>query len=160
MRAPWFHLKLNYPKDFKEFLWKTLKDSDRQYIRHNEQQGRFPEFLSPLLEERTIEPMNSLGLRHKGEIVGWMVTHRIDIDTIRYSSLFIERSLQKRSLAMKLLIDSLHLHALHPTKSALVEMPYNNVDSDWIHLVNKHLVPYATEVIISMQSWITLSKIH
>ena len=158
-KAPWFHLNLSYPEGFESFLWKDLTDKERDYLRRNEKQGRFPQFLYPLKDEEIIEPINSLGLRYKKEIVGWLVTHRTDPDTIRYSSFFIEPSLKKRSLSIKLLLDSLHLHALSPTKSAFIEIPYLNVQADWLNLINKRLVPYSTEVIISMQSWLSLKPI-
>jgi hypothetical protein len=32
--------------------------------------------LGPFVEEERIELLNSLGLRYKGEVVGWHITHR------------------------------------------------------------------------------------
>lgn len=40
-----------------------------------------------------VEPLNSLGLRIEGRLAGWMITHRIQRDTIRYSRWCIEPGL-------------------------------------------------------------------
>jgi hypothetical protein len=48
-----------------------------------------------------MEPVNSLGLRFDGQIVEWIITHRIAPGTTRYTALFVHKELQKtRALAL------------------------------------------------------------
>ncbi|MEI8364884.1 MAG: GNAT family N-acetyltransferase [Parachlamydiaceae bacterium] len=156
--APWMHLNYRYPCGYEEFPWKDLKESDRVDIKNKITQGRIPQALSPFRKEDSIESLNSLGLRFQGEVVGWMITHRMDADTVCYSNLFIEKPLQKRGIAMTLLIHSIRLHLLSPTKKfALIEIPYLLVDSSWIHLVNKRLVPYTVRTTNLVQAWCQLN---
>ncbi|NET42698.1 hypothetical protein [Okeania sp. SIO2B3] len=46
----------------------------------------YPTSLSPF-GNTPAEPLNSLGLRYETQLVGWMVTHRVATDAIRYSTM-------------------------------------------------------------------------
>jgi uncharacterized protein (TIGR03032 family) len=50
--------------------------------------GAPPELLPPSTAAG-LEPAVSLGLRHNGALVGWLIAHRMDADTVRYSSLYV-----------------------------------------------------------------------
>ncbi len=109
IQAPWLH-KHSLPDGFTIFLWSDLTQAERNSILEKQNaQAWYPEILSPFSEEETIEPVNSLGLRHQGEVIGWMITHRLAPDTIRYSCLFIKEELQKIGRAIPLLAESIKI---------------------------------------------------
>jgi GNAT superfamily N-acetyltransferase len=149
----WIDLKISYPKGIEEFFWKELTLKEEEELHYQEKQHIFPVALSPFQSSDLLEPLNSLGLRYQGKIRGWCLTHRVDPDTIRYSSLYIQRTFQHSKLGMKLLIDSISLHKARPTPWALIEVPLLQVDRAWVHLVEKHLVPYAETVTRLVQAW-------
>jgi hypothetical protein len=151
--TPWIHHELSYPPGYEEFLWAHLTEEDRKELEHQELQQLFPWPVSPFIDEESIEPRNSLGLRYHGKIIGWCLTHRIAPDTIRYTSLFIQSSWQFKKLAMKLLIDSIKLHLKNPTPWAVFDVPLLLVHYSWVHLVKKRLAPYADQVIHFKQAW-------
>lgn len=155
--APLIHLKYRSSPDYKEFLWKDLSKSQRENLLFREKEGHFSHVFSPFQEEQNIEFLNSLGIQYHDRVVGWLITHRLDSDTIRYSSLYIEPSLKFRSHAMKLLADSINLHKKNPTKWAVIEIPYLYVHSSWIHFIKKRLLPSAVKVTHLWQGWNTLS---
>lgn len=63
--------------------------------------GDVPPALDPA-PPHPYEPLNSLALLRDGELVAWLVTHRLDARTIRYSRLFVlpERRAQPRGVAL------------------------------------------------------------
>lgn len=155
--APWLHLSYDYPRDYHEFDWKHLTPEEHEALKIRESHEEFSSAFSPCREEETIEFLNSLGVRHKGRVVGWMITHRIDADTIRYSSLYVEPTLHFRGIATKLLAHAILLHVQSPTKKARMEIPFLQVHPSWIKFIKKRLLPYANKVAFLKQGWNTLS---
>ena len=156
--TPWMHYNYHWPPGYEEFFWRELSDKERISVEEMEAQGRFPIALSPFHTPHKFEPMNSLGLRRNGSIVGWVITHRTDPDTVRYSSVFIDRSLRDRGLIMKLLADSLLLHARFPSKYALLEMPHQIVYPLWAHFIKKRLLPLAIDTTHLVEAWLPLNN--
>lgn len=104
-----------------------------------------------------MEPINSLGLLYQERIVGWLITHRIDTDTIRYSAFYLEPSLRFQGAAIKMLVDSIKLHLKNPTKWGLLEIPYIQAHPSWIHFFERRLFPYAAKITKLQQAWHTLN---
>jgi hypothetical protein len=66
--------------------------------------------LSPFAQAELLEPRNSLALLRDGEVVGWMINHRIDDHTVRYTRLFVVDELQGSGLGMLLAFSSAAIH--------------------------------------------------
>lgn len=154
--APIMQFNVQYPPGYKEFLWKDLKPRQRKDLLHREQQKHFAPAVSPFNEEKILEPLNSLGLEHKGRVVGWAITHRVDPETIRYSSVYVEPELKLQGLATKLLADSMSIHIKNPTKWATVEVPYLFVHPYWVDFVEKNILPAAVKITHFRQGWHTI----
>ncbi|MHB8472079.1 MAG: TIGR03032 family protein [Gammaproteobacteria bacterium] len=93
-QVPWL-ARCRLPKGYEIFSWRTLRAEERAAILERQKHQRwYPEVLSPFQHEDRIEPLNSVGLRYHGEIVGWLITHRTAPDTIQYTALFVRRDLQ------------------------------------------------------------------
>lgn len=153
---PWLHTQYEYPPDYHEFLWSELRDEERLNLRHREAQSMYSYAVSPFRDEGSIEKLNSLGLRHQGRVVGWMITHRVDPDTISYSSLYIEPSLQFCGMGVKLLINSILLHIQTPTKYAVFDVPLLQTASSWTRFIKRRLIPYAIKITRFKQGWRTV----
>jgi GNAT superfamily N-acetyltransferase len=67
------------------FLWSELRADEEAELRSA---AWYPSDLGPFPGD-TIETLNSLGLRADGKVVGWMINHRLDRETIRYTRLFV-----------------------------------------------------------------------
>lgn len=63
-----------------------------------------PELLPPPTAA-DLEPMVSLGLRHHGALVGWLIVHRVDARTVRYSSLYVAAAHRSRARGLALLAE-------------------------------------------------------
>lgn len=108
-QAPWVH-HYRLPKGFAIFPWAQLTETQERRIQQRQKEKVwYPESLSPFLEPSKLEPLNSLGLTYQGEVVGWMSNHRVAPDTIRYTTMFVEKKLQKRGLGAILIAESFML---------------------------------------------------
>ena len=105
-QAPWLKKDL-LPAAFEIFPWADLDERQREELRRADW---YPALLSPFREEDAVEGLNSLGLRYKGQIVGWQINHRIARDTIRYTTMFVRPDLQAFGLAIPLMIESIRRH--------------------------------------------------
>ncbi len=108
--APWLKLENALPSSYKTFPWVKLTVEERKFMQKKQANSPwYPEILCPFQEEESIEPVSSLGLSHKGEVVGWIITHRVARDTVRYTKLFVKQELQKLGRAIPLIAKSIRL---------------------------------------------------
>ena len=152
---PWLVHRPKIPRQCKVFLWKNLKKQEKERLDYLYEQGHYGSIVHPFFEENLIEPLNSLGMRKKGEIVGWLITHRVSLEALKYSALFIRPDLQFRGSSMRLLIDAINLHRPKEATIRWTLVPVNlqEIDSSWYRFVKRRLAPYAQAVIKTYQTW-------
>lgn len=150
---PWFERNYPLPKTFEEFHWRDLKPKEKERLAYQAEQWTFHPSVSPFREAEIIEYQNSLGLRHENEVVGWMVTHRVDPDTIAYSALYIHREYHHKGYAIRILIDSIRLQQKSSVPYSLFKVNLEEVDRSWIEFVKRRLVPYAQRTQRIYWSW-------
>lgn len=158
----WLFKNYRYPEDITIFPWKDLNATERKELLRQETQSRFPQEVSPFLDEARIEPLNSLGMKRNGEIIGWMITHRHDPLTICYSSLYIESEYLFTSLSTRLLIEAIKIQKAaidkgHPALLALFNLNRNQTNSSWQRFIQKRIAPYAQKTITLYQTWKNLN---
>ncbi|MBM3267564.1 MAG: GNAT family N-acetyltransferase [Candidatus Sericytochromatia bacterium] len=137
--------RLSPPERFEPFPWSGLSEADRRAIR--DRQGEtlwYPEILSPFRWEDPPEPCNSLGLRWRGEVVGWVIAHRLRPEKVRYSSLFVDSRLQGTGRAVELL--SLALARQIAAGIPLATFGVDARNEPMLRLVNRHFRPYLTSL--------------
>jgi GNAT superfamily N-acetyltransferase len=101
--APWLKID-RFPEGFEIGFWKDITPKEKKWIYLKRYMTFwYPRSLSPFQEEDKIEFSNSLILRKRDKIVGWMITHRISSDIIRYSALFIKKEYRYPGLAYSLI---------------------------------------------------------
>lgn len=142
----WLRLYERLPSDYTIFPWCELTQQDRKFIQ--EKQADFlgyPEVLSPFYEEENIEPTNSLGLRYENNVIGWMITHRVAPDTVRYTRLFVKKELQSLGRGLFLLSKSIHLHLekIEAPKGVFTIEAHN---TQMIQIANRRLSPYLSSL--------------
>ena len=146
--APWLKESM-LPASFEIFLWRDLKEEERQVItQRQEEESWYPPSLSPFGYNFQTEHLNSLGLRCRGEVVGWIINHRISRDTIRYTTLFVREDLQPFGLSISLLIESMRHHVfaeegIRPPK-AVFKVP--DGFAGMIRFAREKMAPYVGEV--------------
>jgi GNAT superfamily N-acetyltransferase len=139
-KAPWM-AKREFPAEFEVFQWSDLTASDREDILDRQRRCEwFPELLTPFWKEDQIEPVSSLGLRYRGEIVGWCISHRVDRETIRFARLFVRKDLQSTARAVALLAQSIYRHQNTEVQKAIYDVAAQN--ETMLRFVQRRLAPY------------------
>jgi GNAT superfamily N-acetyltransferase len=139
------------PPAFEIFPWAEVLPQELEKI-HSQEDIWYPAILSPCQEIESIEHTNSLGLRHQGEIVGWMVTHRIAPDKIRYTSLFIREDLQRVGRAVPswtMLAESILLQAKHNQVARASFTVWDN-NGKMLRIVHRRIAPFLHSARYSM----------
>lgn len=153
----WFQQELKLPKHYEIFPWKQLKKTEREQLEAQYEEGYYSESVYPFEGEETIEFSNSLGLRSKGRVIGWVVTHRIAPDTIKYSCLYIQPEFQFLGASGKLLAESIKLQQKSSKRWSVFEIFLDENNRSWFKFIQKRLAPYALETDLIFQSWKALN---
>lgn len=95
------------PPGYQAIRWCDLSPAQRAGIveRHRREAPWYPEDLSPFLYEPGCAQETSLALvkgSSDGEVVGWVISHVIDDDTVRYTCSFVSQELQHAGRIMPL----------------------------------------------------------
>ncbi|MGK7874459.1 MAG: GNAT family N-acetyltransferase [Xenococcaceae cyanobacterium] len=129
LNAPWIKMYKTLPSSFTIFPWCELTDEERIAIQQQqEKEPWIPEQLIPFQYEEDMESLTSFGLRYQGQVVGWLITHRIALDTIRYTCGWVREDLQKTGCLFALLVKAhkRQVRAKIPKAIWTVPMQYSN----------------------------------
>lgn len=130
-----------------EFLpWKKLSSLERKRLAEMEEQRCFTASVSPFYEEKTRDPNISLFARYQGEIIGWIVLHRIASDTVRFSTFYVDRDFRISKVPGYLLVHSIVLAQQAKIPKAIFEFNLEQVGQHWIDFVKKRLSPFAQQI--------------
>lgn len=138
--APWL-AENRMPAGFSVFPWVELSAAEKQAILARQaHEPWFPQVLTPFQEEQRLEPLNSLGLRHEDEVVGWMVTHRLAPDTIQYTSLFVRPPFQGLGRAVPLLAAAIRRQCETDILNGIFQVEVAN--QPMVRFVERRMRPY------------------
>jgi ribosomal protein S18 acetylase RimI-like enzyme len=135
--APWLS-RYRLPKEFTVFDWSELTSAEAARL----QQQSFPESLSPFTRDPRLESLNSLGLRHQGKVVGWMLTHRVAADKIRYSTMYVAPPYQKMGRGVSLIGLAIQRQIQQGIPYFTFSVAAENAEMQ--RFVERHLKPYLT----------------
>lgn len=154
----WFSEKRRYPLGMQEFHWKKLRESERESLHMDLSQGRIPETISPFHREDLLEPMNSLGVRFKGEVMAWSICHRVAPDRIRHVAFYVRPPFRQELYAVKPMVESLMLQRKSPIRWAEFIVNNDTTERTWESFVKKRMIPFVDKVIYIRESWIDFSQ--
>jgi GNAT superfamily N-acetyltransferase len=151
--APWLHKPYPVPENCELFLWKDLRESERQQLLFDVKQRVIPEALSPFLRENLIDEKSSVGMRNAEGIIGWMINHWTAPDTLQFANLYVYSPYKFLGHSMKLLVESIHLVQKDPPPWAFLEANVTLVDHRYFKFLKRRLIPYAVRVEKIMRTW-------
>ncbi len=156
MKSDWMnHYRL--PKGFAIFPWTEVTQEELEEIRGwPDDPPYYHGGLSPFMkDDEEFEPVNSLGLRYKGKIAGWMITIRVAPDTVRYDRLFVRKEFQRMARAIPLLAESIRRQYTHeghiPSKGGIWRTQADN--TPMVRFIRKRMGPYLTSLIETKESF-------
>lgn len=116
-------LKRPLPANHEVVRWQDLTQNELENLRQSlideSMDGSIGGF-DPFLEESTIEPANSVVLCHKDRIIGWMMTHRLSPDLIRYTTLYVRPEETPLSQGLTLMVQALKYQTEDTTASRVI----------------------------------------
>lgn len=151
--SPIYQMKAVAPPEFEFFAWADLTATDRAAIEARERQlggwysaASHAGNVSPFVEEQFLEPQCSVGLRHQGEVVGWMIVHRIRADALHFISLFLSPEYRRQNLGILLVMSAVQRVVdtyLPVFPSIRVFWQFTIENNIMEQMVEQHLAPYA-----------------
>lgn len=139
--APWFR-PLALPAGASIFPWTELSALERQALVDAQRRHPwFPEFLSPFREPELMDARTSLGLRRGGDVAGWMVTHRLDPQTLRYTSLFVRPDVPWPLVGWQLLVEAIRRQRAQAGPQERATLGVRAGSRFW-RVVEKRLLPF------------------
>ncbi len=147
LNPPWFARIPPLPTGFEEFPWGELTDQEAQMIHYKVMQGAIPTPVSPVMRDKNrIELSNSLGLRYDGEVVAWMITHRVGEEMIRYSALYIDPRFRHKGLSIRLVVNAIQKQQQSPIQWGYYEILTQDTLPSWNRFVQRRIVPYGQKI--------------
>lgn len=145
------------PEGAELFGWEELTGAERDdLLARQETDPWYPEILTPFQEQPRLEPAISVGLRlfggdgperestssaGRGEIVGWLMCHRVTFDTLQYSAFFVREDLRGRGLGWALLREAVRRRLADPDiRFTILAVDARN--QRMLALLEQHLRPY------------------
>lgn len=154
-QVPWL-ARSRPPRGYEIFSWSELSAADRAHIIESQKRRRwYPEVLSPFQHEDRIESINSLGLRHHGEIVGWLITHRTAPDTVQYTAHFVRRDLQRLGRGLPLIAEALRRQIASGVPKGLCQVEAKR--RSMLDYIQRRFDPYVTSTHELLSSCLALT---
>jgi len=101
---PW--MRVRKPGGYEIFGWSDLGEREVARIAPPPGTEQRSSEASRWSSDCPIETHCSVAVRYRGEVVGWMLTHRLDHERVRYSRLFVERDHQARFSGVALIAEA------------------------------------------------------
>ena len=94
--APWLN-KYKLRSGYELFPWTDITQTEKQNLWKSQQESPWiPNNLVPWKHDHNgFEPVSSVGIRYRGEIVGWVINHRMNEDSVRFTCSFIRDDLAR-----------------------------------------------------------------
>ena len=152
--APWMQ-KSTLPAAYTVFPWVEITAEERRAIAQQQAaEPWIPSQLIPFVSEKDLEPLNSIGLRYQGQVVGWVITHRLAPDTIRYTCSFVRQDLQKMGRIIPLYVKAIQLQEKAGIPNGIWTVPF--MYTSMVNFVQKRMAPYMISIEESKASWKSL----
>lgn len=144
IKASWIH-KYYFPHSYEIFPWKEITVKERFAIfQQQKKEPWIPPDLIPTKRDERLESLNSIGLRYRGQVVGWVLTERIKPDTISYNSMFVRQELQKMGRGINLVAHAIQIQVKANIPIGIFALWLTN--KPMIRFVKKHMKPYLTSI--------------
>jgi len=144
VNTPWYGRMELLPAGAEIFAWKDLTPAERTALHEsNERAPWIPISLQPWRHDQLgFDPVSSVGLRYRGEVVGWVINHQIDARTVRFTCSFMRPDLARRARIIPLYSEA--VRRLSQTACEFCTMVTPTVYPAMIAFIRRHFEPYAS----------------
>ena len=153
-------LSAKLPEDYTIFPWHTLTESEIKSIKNQLETDDYAKRFTPFAEEKRIENLNSLGLRYKDKVVGWMINHRIAPDTIRYTQMYVNPDYQPLSRSILFLAKAIDIQFKTTPEVPKATFRVKTDNTPMVNFVHRRLAPHLEDIRYAWRVSKTLSPNH
>ncbi|MEL7246127.1 MAG: N-acetyltransferase, partial [Cyanobacteria bacterium J06573_2] len=139
-------LSAKLPEDYTIFPWHTLTEAEIKSIKNQLETDEYAKKLTPFTEEKRIENLNSLGLRYKDKVVGWMINHRTAPDTIRYTQMYVNPDSQPLSRSILFLAKAIDIQCKTTPEVPNATFRVETHNTPMVNFVNRRLAPHLEDI--------------
>lgn len=148
--------RMGVPSGFEIFMWKDMTAEEEEKLKAKYEDPQFKEIyiphFNPFLTDKSLYlPYNSVGLRHKGEIVGWVLTIKHHLPNMTHiANMFAIPEFARKGYAMVLAYQCMtlereFLRPNHTQHTAMWQSFYDN--PGMIRNIEKRLAKYCHTVV-------------
>lgn len=106
-RTDWFQ-RARLPEGGIVFPWTELPRDEYEGLKRSQAERPWiPQILEPWSCGEHVDAASSVGLRLHGDVVGWVITHRVAPLLVRYTACFVREDLQAQGALFPLLVASI-----------------------------------------------------
>jgi GNAT superfamily N-acetyltransferase len=144
LSTPWYGRMGLLPAGAEIFAWKDLTPAERQQlVESNERSPWIANSLQPWRHDTIgFDPVSSVGLRYRGEVVGWVINHRVDARTVRFTCSFMRKDLSRRARIVPLYSEA--LRRLSEAGCEFCTFVTPTVYPGMLEFIRRHCAPYAS----------------
>jgi hypothetical protein len=139
--AEWITV-LKVPDWITVFPWQELTPAERSNL--EAAKSTIPTALWPFApDEFPLELSNSLGLRTGGEVIGWVICHRVDPKLIRYTMFYVREPWRTPDLSFALLAEAIRRkQQVHPP-TVIASLAVQVENKPMLRVLERKLKPFA-----------------
>jgi GNAT superfamily N-acetyltransferase len=144
LSTPWYGRMGLLPAGAEIFSWVDLTDAERRQLREsNERAPWIANSLQPWRHDQLgFDPVSSVGLRYRGEVVGWVINHQMDARTVRFTCSFMRKDLSRRARIVPLYSEA--IRRLSETACEVCTLVTPTVYPGMLEFIRRHCAPYAS----------------
>jgi GNAT superfamily N-acetyltransferase len=144
LSTPWYGRMGLLPGGAEIFSWSDLTPAERARLHEtNARAPWIPMSLQPWRHDSLgFDPVSSVGLRYRGDVVGWVINHQIDPRTVRFTCSFMRKDLAGRARILPLYSESLRRLSEAGCEFGTLITP--TVYPGMVEFVRRHCAPYVS----------------
>ena len=151
---PWFDKPYILPKEFEIFLWENLTEEEKRKIEVAHAQGIIPNETYPFAKGISFEPTASFGLRINDTVIGWLLTCKLNPQTLSYHQLYCDPVYRKQGPIIFLLIKAIRHQQQSPIRQAIFRVNIIQLPTlHWLKFIKRRIAPYADRVTPYYLAW-------
>jgi len=143
VRMPWYR-RYRPRSGFEIFSWQDLEPAEMEELRASQERDQWiPEDLVPWnFDRQGFEKLSSVGARLDGQVVGWVVNHCINPETIRFTCSFMRQDLARRGRIVALYSEAIRRLSQTRIRRCVFTTPMHF--PEMVSFVERRIAPWGT----------------
>jgi GNAT superfamily N-acetyltransferase len=152
LQAPWVHHDYRLPTSYKIVPWAEVSSAQKEELWHsNSLEPWIPPEVLPWKHDVCWHPSTSFGLLQESSIAGWLITHQLKPELLRYSCAFCRPDLHKKALMVPLIAKAICQQSRETTDPHAIWTIYPE-QQQMLNFVKRHIVPFGASMIAGYES--------